>query len=333
MKNILVAGGAGYIGSHTVKELIARGYGAVVVDNLENGHREAVDSAAAFYEADLRDITAMDKIFNENEIDAVIDFAAYTVVAESVADPIKYYENNVYGMTRLLRAMQGHGVDKIVFSSTASVYGIPKRVPIVETDGVNPINPYGETKLAVERLLKWADGAYGIRHVALRYFNVAGAHASGSIGEDHDPETHLIPIAILTALGRYECLDVYGDDYNTKDGTCIRDYVHVTDLAAAHVLAADYLSGGGSSRAYNIGSGTGFSNREIIDEAERVTGLKINRRIAPRRPGDPDNLIASPDRIMSELGWRPERTNLKDIISSAFKWHKAHPDGYGDSGS
>ena len=328
--NVLVLGGAGYIGSHAVKELIAQGHRAAVVDTLEIGHRAAVDSEAAFYEGDLRDGALMDRVFAEVRPDAVIDFAAYTVVAESVADPLRYYDNNVGGMLRLLRSMIKNDVGKIVFSSTASVYGMPTRLPIYETDPTEPINPYGETKLAVEKILKWAGGAYGVKYISLRYFNVAGAHISGDIGEDHDPETHLIPNALKAALGAGKSLDIYGDDYGTPDGTCIRDYVHVTDLAEAHILAVKSLIGGSAGGTYNVGSGTGFSNKEIIDETERLTGITITKKIAPRRPGDPDSLIASGEKITRELGWRPRFTNLPDIIGSAYEWHRKHPNGFGD---
>ena len=325
----LVLGGAGYIGSHAVKALAERGHGTVVVDTLEKGHREAVDADAKFYLGDLRDGPLMDRVFSENAIDAVIDFAAYSVVAESVADPLKYYDNNVNGMIRLLGSMLKHGVNRIVFSSTAAVYGIPTRVPIVETDAASPISPYGETKLAVEKILSWSENAYGIRYVSLRYFNVAGAHFSGEIGEDHRPETHLIPIAITAALSGNGRLEIYGDDYATPDGTCIRDYVHVTDLADAHILAAEHILSGGASEIFNIGSGSGFSNREIADETERITGLPLQKKIAPRRPGDPDVLIASSEKLTRALGWTPKKTNLTDIIGSAYLWHKKHPGGYG----
>ena len=328
--NALILGGAGYIGSHAVKALLERGHSAVVVDTLENGHRAAVDKNAVFYRGDLRDETLMDKVFTENKIDAAIDFAAYTVVAESVADPLKYYENNVYGILRLLRSMFKHKVTKLVFSSTASVYGIPDRVPVTETDKTEPINPYGETKLAVEKILKWADKAYGLKYISLRYFNVAGAHASAEIGEDHFPETHLIPNVIGAALGRLPELELYGGDYKTPDGTCVRDYVHVSDLAEAHALAVENLARGSGSDIYNLGSGAGFSNMEIINETERAAGVRIKINNAPRRQGDPDVLIASSDKISRALGWEPKLTNIRDIIGSAYRWHEKHPSGYGD---
>jgi len=325
--NVLVLGGAGYIGSHTVKELIENGHGAVVLDNLEIGHRKAVDANAAFYEGDLRDPALLDKVFNDNRIDACIDFAAYTVVAESMADPLKYYGNNVNGMHALLKGMTKHNVTKIVFSSTASVYGIPERTPVLETDKTEPINPYGETKLAVEKMLKWAANAYGVQYISLRYFNVAGAHVSGTIGEAHKPETHLVPLAIRAALSGND-FEIYGDDYDTADGTCIRDYVHVTDLAAAHILAVDKLLKNGGCGVYNLGNGKGFSNKEIIEETEKVTGRAINKKYAKRRPGDPDILVASSEKIVRELNWRPKYQRLNEIIGSAYVWHKNHPRGF-----
>ena len=326
--NVLVLGGAGYIGSHAVKELIESGHGAVVVDTLEVGHLQAVDVNAKFYRGDLRDARLMDRVFNENEIDSCIDFAAYTVVAESMADPLKYYENNVNGMSALLSSMIKHNVNKIVFSSTASVYGIPKRVPVIETDETLPINPYGETKLAVEKMLMWAERAYGIKYISLRYFNVAGAHASGEIGEAHDPETHLVPLAIKAALSEDKNFKIFGNDYATPDGTCIRDYVHVTDLSAAHALAVEKLYGGGDSAVYNLGNGAGFTNDEIISAVEAAAGVKIKRIYGERRPGDPDALVASSEKIIRELGWNPRYKNLSDIINSAYKWHQGHPNGY-----
>jgi len=325
--NVLVLGGAGYIGSHTVRELIENGHSAVVVDSLEIGHRKAVDAGAVFYEGDLKDPVLLDKVFNENKIDACIDFAAYTVVAESMADPLKYYGNNLNGMHALLTGMLKHGADKIVFSSTASVYGIPERVPVVETDKTAPINPYGETKLAVEKMLGWAANAYGVQYISLRYFNVAGAHISGTIGEAHKPETHLVPLAVRAALSG-DKFEIYGDDYDTADGTCVRDYVHVTDLAAAHILAVEKLMKNGGSGVYNLGNGKGFSNKEILDETERVTGRTINKTYARRRPGDPDALVASSEKIVRELNWRPKYARLSEIIGSAYVWHKNHPRGY-----
>ena len=326
---ILVTGGAGYVGSHTVAALIERGIKTVVVDNLEKGHRKAIWPGAVFYEGDLRDKTFLDKVFAENNITAVVHFAAHSVVPESVANPAKYYDNNVYGTMQLLECMLKHDVKSIVFSSTASTYGQPDTVPITEEAIERPINPYGESKLSVERILKWYDQAYGLKYVALRYFNVAGAHQSGKIGEDHDPETHLIPMILQTALGKRESFNLYGTDYPTPDGTCIRDYVHATDLANAHILALEKLENDRTSALYNLGSGSGFSNKEILETAKKITGIDIPVRFAPRRPGDPPILIASSEKIMRELGWKPTRTHIENIIKTAWVWHSGHPDGYG----
>lgn len=325
--SILVCGGAGYIGSHTVAELLGRGEDVVVVDNLEKGHREAV-LCDKFYAGDLRDKELMDKVFSENKIDAVIDFAAYSLAGESVFYPLKYYENNVYGMMCLLDSMNKHGVKNIVFSSTAATYGEPESIPIKEDDRTYPINPYGETKYAIEKMLKWADVAYGIKFVALRYFNAAGAHVSGKIGEDHSPESHLIPIVLQAALGKRDKVNIFGDDYPTEDGTCIRDYIHVTDLADAHILAVDKLRNTKESAIYNLGNGKGFSVKEIIDVARSVTGIDIKAEVAPRRAGDPAVLVASSDKIIKELGWNPKYNSIEKIVSSAWKWHKNHPDGF-----
>ena len=277
--NVLVCGGAGYIGSHTVYELIERGHSVVVVDSLIKGHKAAVHNDAKFYLGDIRDEEFMDKVFKENNIDAVIDFAAFSLVGESVNEPFKYYENNVYGTLKLLETMERAGVKKIVFSSTAATYGEPENDIIVESDKTNPTNPYGETKLTVEKMLKWADNAYGIKFVALRYFNAAGAHISGKIGEDHSPETHLIPIILQTALGQREKMFIFGDDYDTPDGTCVRDYIHVTDLADAHIKALEKLFKTNESGIYNLGNGKGFSVKEVIKwklkQEEMETHLRL----------------------------------------------------------
>jgi UDP-glucose 4-epimerase len=268
------------------------------------------------------------RLFSENSIEAVIHFAAYIEVGESVADPLKYYNNNVVLTLNLLTAMKEAGVRKIVFSSTAATYGMPENVPIRESDTTSPINPYGETKLAAEKALKWADKAYGIKHVVLRYFNACGAHASGKIGEDHSPETHLLPIVMQVALGKREEIKLFGNDYETPDGSCIRDYIHVTDLAQAHLKALDRLRAGGCSDVYNLGNGKGFSNREVVELARKVTGRPIKAIDAPRRPGDPDILIASSEKAMKELGWKPQYTDLGAIIETAWNWHKNHPNGF-----
>jgi len=330
MMNVLVCGGAGYIGSHTVYELIERGHSVVVVDSLIKGHKAAVHNDAKFYLGDIRDEEFMDKVFKENNIDAVIDFAAFSLVGESVNEPFKYYENNVYGTLKLLETMERAGVKKIVFSSTAATYGEPENDIIVESDKTNPTNPYGETKLTVEKMLKWADNAYGIKFVALRYFNAAGAHISGKIGEDHSPETHLIPIILQTALGQREKMFIFGDDYDTPDGTCVRDYIHVTDLADAHIKALEKLFKTNESGIYNLGNGKGFSVKEVIEKAKKVTGKDFKVEIEARRNGDPSTLIASSEKAIKELGWKPKFNTLDKIIETAWNWHKDHKNGYED---
>ncbi len=327
--SVLVCGGAGYIGSHTVAELLDRGEDPIIVDNLQKGHRGAV-LCDKFMEGDIRDGEFMDRVFRENEIEAVIQFAADSLVGESVGDPLKYYNNNVVSTLCLLTKMKEYGVDKIVFSSTAATYGEPKNIPILETDPTCPTNPYGETKLAVEKALKWCSEAYGIKYTALRYFNAAGAHISGKIGEDHTPETHLIPIILQTALGQRECITIFGDDYDTKDGTCVRDYIHVTDLADAHVLALEKMRKDGKSNIYNLGNGAGFSVSEVVDIARQVTGVNIKAEYGERRPGDPAVLIATSEKAQRELGWKPKYNDLPTIINTAWEWHKNHPQGFGD---
>ena len=298
MKTILVAGGAGYIGSHMVALLVEKGYDVIVVDNLRTGHWQAVKGAKKLYVGDLRDAAFLDQVFNENKIDGVINFAAYSLVGESVTDPLKYYGNNVAGSQSMLTAMKEHGVDKIVFSSTAATN---------ETDRTDPTNPYGATKLAIEGMLKWSDRAYKIRYVALRYFNAAGSNPDVGIGEDHNPETHLIPLVMKTALGQRSHIGIYGDDYPTADGTCVRDYIHVRDLAEAHLLALEHLDKGGESGVFNLGSGDGYSVKEIIDTARKITGREIPAKLEPRRAGDPSVLIASNKRAAEVLGWKPAR--------------------------
>ena len=328
--NVLVCGGAGYIGSHTVYELIERGHSVVVVDSLIKGHKAAIHNEAKFYQGDIRDEEFMDRVFRENQIDAVIDFAAFSLVGESVNEPFKYYENNVYGTLKLLEAMERADVKKIVFSSTAATYGEPENDIIVESDNTNPTNPYGETKLTVEKMLKWADNAYGIKFVALRYFNAAGAHISGKIGEDHNPETHLIPIILQTALGQREKMFIFGDDYDTPDGTCVRDYIHVTDLADAHIKALEKLFRTNESGIYNLGNGKGFSVKEVIEKAKKITGKDFKVEIEARRSGDPSTLIASSEKAIKELGWQPKFNTLDKIIETAWNWHKDHKNGYED---
>ena len=327
MKTILVAGGAGYIGSHMVALLVEKGYDVVVVDNLCTGHWQAV-KGAKLRVGDLRDGNFLDQVFSEFPIDGVINFAAYSLVGESVTNPLKYYGNNVAGSQSMLTAMKNHGVKKIVFSSTAATYGEPEKQPIEETDRTEPTNPYGATKLAIEGMLKWCDRAYGIKYAALRYFNAAGANTDVGIGEDHNPESHLIPIVLQAALGKRDHVGIFGDDYPTPDGTCVRDYIHVRDLASAHLLALEYLDKGGESGSFNLGNGTGYSVKEIIDTARKVTGKPIPATVEPRRAGDPSVLIASNKKAQEVLGWKPER-GLEQIISDAWTWHSSHPDGYG----
>lgn len=329
--SVLVLGGAGYIGSHTVDRLVEAGKDVVVVDSLVTGHLAAVRKEAKFYQGDLADKDFMRKVFTENpDIDAVIHFAAFSLVAESMKDPLKYFDNNTADMVKLLEVMNEFDIKYIVFSSTAATYGIPEKMPIYEDDPQLPINPYGESKLMMEKIMRWADEAYGIKFVALRYFNVAGAKPDGSIGEDHHPETHLLPIVLQVAMGEREKLQIFGDDYNTPDGTNVRDYVHPFDLADAHILAVDYLRNGNESSAFNLGSSTGFSNLEIVKAAREVTGKEIPAEIAARRGGDPDTLIAASEKARKVLGWKPEFDDIHKIIETAWKWHTTHPQGYND---
>ncbi|AXJ12210.1 UDP-glucose 4-epimerase GalE [Streptococcus pluranimalium] len=329
---VLVLGGAGYIGSHMVDRLVeTTDETVVVVDNLMTGHRAAVHPDAKFYEGDLADKDFMRQVFQENpEVDAVIHFAAFSLVAESMTDPLKYFDNNTVGMVKLLEVMNECGVKNIVFSSTAATYGIPEELPIKETTPQRPINPYGESKLMMETIMKWADQAYGIKFVPLRYFNVAGDKPDGSVGEDHRPETHLLPIVLQVALGQREKISIFGSDYDTKDGTNVRDYVHPFDLADAHLLAVKYLREGNESTAFNLGSSTGFSNLEIVEAARRVTGKEIPLEMADRRPGDPDSLIAESSKARQVLGWKPQFDNIEKIIETAWAWHSSHPQGYDD---
>lgn len=325
---ILVTGGAGYIGSHCVRELLAQGFEVAVVDNLQTGHRDAVDPRALFFRGDIRDSVFLGRVLDAVKPEAVIHFAAFSLVGVSMQQPLVYYNNNVHGSESLLTAMHEHGVHKIVFSSTAAVYGEAKTDKITETCPTEPTNTYGETKLAIEKMMKWCDRAYGMKYIALRYFNVAGADASGEIGEDHSPETHLIPIILQVPLGRREKLSVFGDDYDTPDGTCIRDYIHVSDLARAHVLALRRLLDGGESDVFNLGNGNGFSVLEMLEAARRVTGHPIPAAIEARRAGDPARLVASSDKAREILGWTPEYDSVEQIIADAWRWHQSHPHGY-----
>ncbi|MGL4874697.1 MAG: UDP-glucose 4-epimerase GalE [Clostridium sp.] len=325
--SILVCGGAGYIGSHMVAELLENGKDVVVLDNLEKGHKDAL-LGGKLYVGDLRDRAILDKVFSENNIEAVIDFAAYSLVGESMSEPLKYFNNNVSGTINLLEAMKDHNVKYIVFSSTAATYGEPEIVPITEDSKTIPTNAYGESKLLVEKILRWCDSAYGIKYTTLRYFNAAGAHINGQIGEDHSPESHLIPLILQVALGKREKIMIFGDDYDTKDGSCIRDYIHVSDLASAHSLALDRLINGGDSKIFNLGNGTGFSVKEMVEKARIVTGHPIPAEIAERRSGDPAVLIASSENAMKELNWTPKFNSVDTIIETAWNWHKNFPNGY-----
>lgn len=325
---ILILGGAGYIGSHTAYELIDRNEDVVIVDNLETGYIQAVHPKARFYQGDIRNREFIDSVFDKEKIDAVIHFAANSLVGESMVNPLKYYDNNLCGTKVLLESMVAHKIDKIVFSSTAATYGEPERIPIMETDRTMPTNTYGETKLSMERMFHWTEKAHGLRYVSLRYFNACGAHKSGVIGEAHNPESHLIPLILQVPNGQREAISIFGDDYDTKDGTCIRDYIHVTDLAQAHILAVEYLVKGGESNIFNLGNGIGFTVNEVIETARKVTGHPIPAVISPRRAGDPAQLIASSDKAKKILGWKPEHADLEEIITSAWNWHKNHPRGF-----
>ena len=327
---LLVLGGAGYIGSHTSLELIKRGHDVVVVDNLVTGYQKAVPEKAVFYNGDIRDIEFLDNLFKIEKIDAVIHFAAFSLVGESVTNPLKYYDNNLYGTKVLLEAMIKNNVNKIVFSSTAATYGEPENIPILESDRTCPTNPYGETKLAMEKMFHWASKAHGLNYVSLRYFNACGADATGQIGEAHNPESHLIPLVLQVPNGKRESVSIYGPDYDTPDGTCIRDYIHVTDLAQAHILAVEYLANGGASDIFNLGNGVGYSVREVIETARSVTGHPIPAIEVPRRSGDPARLVASGEKAKKILGWEPKIKQLDEIIASAWKWHSTHPNGYID---
>lgn len=326
--NILVLGGAGYIGSHTAYQLIDAGEKVVIADNLQTGFLEAVHPEAKFYEGDIRDRQFLDSIFEKETIDGVIHFAASSQVGESMKDPLKYYNNNLCGTEVLLESMVSHGMDKIVFSSTAATYGEPERIPILETDRTLPTNCYGETKLSMEKMFQWTAKAHDLRYVSLRYFNACGAHPEGIIGEAHNPETHLIPLILQVPNGQREYISIFGNDYDTEDGTCVRDYIHVNDLAQAHILAMKYLLEGGKSNIFNLGNGVGFSVKEVVETARKVTGHPIPAKEEERRAGDPSTLIASSKKAKEILGWNPQFDDLETIISTAWKWHQSHPNGY-----
>lgn len=326
--SVLVLGGAGYIGSHTVYELIDKGEEVIIADNLQTGYMKAVHPKAKFYKGDIRDKEFLDSLFQKEKPEAVIHFAANSLVGESMVDPLKYYDNNLYGTMVLLKSMVENKIGKIVFSSTAATYGEPENIPILETDKTEPSNTYGETKLAMEKLFKWVAQAHGIKYVSLRYFNACGAHKSGNIGEAHNPETHLIPLILQVPNNKRPEIKIFGDDYDTPDGTCIRDYIHVTDLANAHILAIEYLKKGSENNIFNLGNGTGFSVKQVIDISRKVTNHSIPAVICPRRAGDPAKLIASSEKAKTVLKWQPIYTDLETIIESAWRWHKNHPDGY-----
>ena len=327
--NILVTGGAGYIGSHTVRALAAaEGLTPVVFDNLSTGHAESVPEGVTLVKGDIHDIDFVAKTLETYKIDGVIHFAAYSLVGESMVDPAKYYTNNVEGTLHLLLGMQKAGVSKIVFSSTAAVYGEPSKTPIEEDFPHNPTNVYGRTKLVIEHMMRDFTNAYGLSYVALRYFNAAGAALDGTIGEDHNPESHLIPLILKTAQGVRDHIAIYGTDYPTPDGTCIRDDIHVTDLAQTHILAVQYLMNGGESDIFNLGNGIGYSVREVIETARAVTGHSIPAIETERRAGDPARLVASSEKARKILGWNPIHNSLEEIIASAWNWHKNHPNGY-----
>ena len=326
--SVLVTGGAGYIGSHAVKGLAASGTRVIVYDDMSAGHREATRHAAAVVDGDIHDTARIRQVIREHGVDAVMHFAAWLSVGDSVRDPAGYYHNNVVGALSVLDAMIAEQVRYLVFSSTAAVFGNPVETPITEAHPTQPINAYGQTKLAVEQALPHYDTAYGIRSMALRYFNAAGADPDGELGEDHAPELHLIPRAIDAALGR-GTFQVFGDDYDTPDGTCLRDYVHVTDLASAHRLALQALRGGAPSSRYNLGSGRPTSVKNVLDAIERVLGRKVPYTKGPRRPGDPGILYASSERIRRELGWKPQFEDIDVIVETAWRWRESHPGGYG----
>lgn len=325
--NVLVAGGAGYIGSHTVMNLLEAGHKPVALDSLEHGHAAAVPDAP-LVRGNVLDSELVARVCREHHIEAVMHFAAYIEVGESMTQPMRYYANNTMAVLSLLKTMQEQGVNRFIFSSTAAVYGQPEHVPIPEDAPKAPINVYGHTKLLIEEACGWLVRQGGLHFAALRYFNACGAHASGRIGEDHRPESHLIPIILQTALGKRDSIAIFGDDYATPDGTCIRDYVHVSDIARAHVMALEYLAKDGASGAFNLGTGQGYSVREVVDMARKVTGKAIPAEIRPRRAGDPARLIADPRKAEQAFGWKTQTSDLETIVSSAWSWHSRHPNGY-----
>ena len=327
--NILVTGGAGYIGSHMVAELVKNGHFVTVIDNLTDGHKKAIPQNIPLFVGDITDSAFVNKILSENKFDAAIHFAGVISMGESVQNPGKYFRINTFGAQTLFDSLVKNNIKKVIFSSTAGVYGNPLHVPIPEDDPKNPTNPYGESKLVVEKILNWYDNAYGLKSVCLRYFNAAGASLDGNLGEDHKDETHIIPIAIKKAVGN-ETFIINGNDYPTKDKTCVRDYIHVIDLVDAHLLSLEYLDKTNTSNIYNVGTGIGYSNNEVVDTIKKVTGINFNVEYGPRRPGDANELIALSDKIKKELGWLPKYSDLETIIKTAWNWHKNHPNGFVD---
>ncbi|WP_295788417.1 UDP-glucose 4-epimerase GalE [uncultured Veillonella sp.] len=324
---ILVTGGAGYIGSHTVRALCKAGHTPIVVDNLSRAHVESLPAGVEFIEMDIAD-PSLAQVMQDKGVEGIMHFAAHSQVGESMVNPSIYYENNVVGSYRLIESARKANVKYFVFSSTAAVYGEPKEVPILESSELNPTNVYGRTKLMIEQMLKDYSSIYGLRYVALRYFNAAGADESGEIGEDHTPETHLIPLILEAALGKREAITIFGTDYDTEDGTCVRDYIHVNDLASAHILSMEYLRDGGESNVFNLGSGSGFSVQSIVDTTKAVTGIDFKVLYGERRAGDPGTLIASSQKAQQVLGWKPVHSEVKQVIGDAWNWHQKHPNGY-----
>lgn len=325
---ILVTGGAGYIGSIMTRQLLDKGFEVVVVDNLSGGHRQAVDKRADFEKLDLADKKAVQGVFGKHQFEAVIHFAGVISMAESMKKPAKYFRTNTFNALNLFEIMVKTKVFKIIFSSTAGVYGNPVHLPIPENDPKNPTNPYGESKWMVEKILSWYDKIFNLRSISLRYFNAAGAGLKGKLGENHQPETHIIPLAVKTALGKRKVFKLFGTDYPTLDGTCIRDYVQVEDLCSAHLLALEALLKGAKTTAYNVGTGKGYSNKEVVEAVKKVTGVDFPVKECPRRPGDAAKLVADPSRIKKELGWQPQHSDLETIVKTAWQWYKSHPKGY-----
>lgn len=327
---VLICGGAGYIGSHVFNELLSQNIETVIIDSLEYGHKEAVKECKNFYLGNIGDADLLKEIFKKHNIDSVMHLCAYIEVGESVQNPAKYYINNLSNSITLLNEMIKANIKNFIFSSTAAVYGEPEKIPLKEEYRKEPTNPYGDSKLALEKILSWFSKAYDFNYVALRYFNASGAHPNGHIGEDHNPESHLIPLILQVPLKKRESIKIFGDDYPTPDGTCLRDYIHVCDLALAHISAMNYLKNGGESLSCNLGNGNGFSVKEVIETARKVTGHSIPVEICPRRAGDSSELIADSEKAKNILGWTPKIDSLETIIETAWKWHKNHPNGYND---